>query len=816
MDNKKTNDLQALNDASLDELMLSQNTGISVDVLSWIMKFLKYWYLFVIAVVIAFGLAFLKNKSWTPTYRTSTHLLIQDARATASRTDFTSGYQGLGMTGGRAYVNQMIMIKSYDFINRVVDRMDENYDIYTKHRFKNVNKYKSAPIRITSTYISGRAYAMEFKIKGIDENSFSISYEGESLSFWDRYVLKKQDIAEPFEIVAKYDEPFQHSFFFLTISKTDLFRDSSYELYVKFLSKPGLVASYLGRLGTSLLTEGSSVVEISVVGKVVQRDMDFLNLLNDEFAKQNLEFKNSSAERSIAFLDTQLGVIRDSIDSSENKLNTFQSATGLYTSNMTTTKSQQVTRLEEEQASLNLVKQYMSLLEEELAKPDGLLTDPSATNIPSPQLSSLVSQYNTLVRETRNMGPRNVLKASNQRQIEDIKTQIQGTLQTMNASSALKEADLVDRLNKARGEMANLPKNERAFLTHTRDFNLNNSYYNVLLQKRLESQLQKESNTADNTIIDAPRVKGIVNRDDTKNNYVLFLIIGLLIPAIFVLCKEILFKYSIQGREELERISKLPILGTIEHSKRNEFMAVKKFPRSSFAEGFRNLRSRMEFIAKREKPISMLVTSTEPKDGKTFIAVNMASIYHLASKKVVIVDFDLRRPMMSKSLGMEGRDGLSNYLISQVKLEDVTYRHKEFNIDVIPAGVTPPNPSELIRSDRTKELLAILQQKYDYVILDCSPVGLVSDAHFLARQVDVIMYVVRNEKTNRNFFKYTIRELLEDNVSNIVLIYNDVDIKTGYYGNRRYYGKSSYYLKHNSYYNNEEEGEAEDQPQAST
>jgi capsular exopolysaccharide family len=804
VDQQINNKSQSYNDSNIEELISSQSTGISIDIVSWLLKFLRYWYLFVIISVIALSLAYVKNKSWTPTYKTATTVLIQDARTSTSRNDLSGGFQGLGMGGVRsAHINQMIMIKSFDFISRVVDSLDVNYDIYEKHRFKSTNLYKRSQITIKSTYVANRAYGKEFLIKGLSDSTFSISYAGINHSYMDQLLRKGYLPSEPFEMVANYDKPFQHSFFFLTVSKSDFFRSPDYEVYVKFMSKPSLVGNYQARLNTRLLQEASSVVEVSITGKVEQRDVDFLNLLNREFAHQNLDYKNSSAERAIEYLDRQLAIIRDSIDSSEQKLNTFQATTGMYTQNLSTTKSQQLISLEEDETELNLNKQYMSLLEDELNK-DGFLTDPSATGISNAPLSALVAQYNNLLKDTRELGPLNTIKISNERRIEELTTQIKGMVQTLKDSYNLTNEDLQNRLSKARGQLASSSKHERDLLTHTRDFNLNNSYYNIILQRRLENQLQKASNSPDNTVIDDPRVMGIVNNDEKKNNYILFLSIGLLLPFIFVSCKEILFKYSIQTRDELERISKLPVLGTIEHSKRKDFMVVKNFPRSSFAEGFRNLRSRMEFMAKKEKPVSMLVTSTEPKDGKTFIAINLSSIYGMANKRVIVVDFDLRRPMMTKSLNFENKKGLSNYLISQVSLEDVIYKHPELEVDIIPAGVTPPNPSELIRSERTKELLEILYQKYDYVILDCSPVGLVSDAYFLARQVDVVLYVVKNEKTNRNFFRYTIKELLDDNISNIALIYNDVNIQSGYYGSRRYYGKSAYYHKHGFYYNNEE------------
>jgi len=808
VDKKAIHESQLYNNTNIDELMPSQNSGAYLDVLSWVLKILKFWYLFVIAGILAFSLAYLKNKSWTPTYRTVSTLLVQEVRAATLRNDVGYGYQGLGMGGGlgRPYTNQMIMYQSYDFVNKVVDSLDINYDIYEKHRFKNEDKYKKAPIQIKSTYIAGRAYGMEFKITGIDDNSFSISYKGETLSYIDK-ILRRGYVPTPaFEVTANYDEPFQHSFFFLTVNKTDLYVNPSFELYVRFAPKSSWVSNFKGRLNTRLLSEGASIVEISMVGKVAQRDIDFLNLLNKEFAQQNLDYKNFSAEKTTDFLERQLLIFRDSIDSAESKLIDYQMATGLSSADVSTNKSQLVTELQKGRNGLKLRKNYMNLLENELNKQEeDFLTEPSVTGVSNNQLNSLVIQYNNLLISSRGLGTQSPVLASNRRQIADIKTQIQSNLKVMNQQYDIDYNDVETRLNAAEREVANLPKQERALLTHQRDVNINDSYYNFLLTRRLESQLQKASNSPDNIIIDTPRVVGWVNGREKQAIYILFLAIGLLIPLIFVICKEILFKFSIQTREELERISGLPVLGTIERSKRKEFLAVRKYPRSSFAECFRNLRARMEFITKKDRKVSVLVTSTEPKDGKTFIAVNLASIYRIAQRKVIILDFDLRRPMLTKSLDLENKPGISNYLISQVELKDVIYNHPELNIDVIPAGAIPPNPSELIRSDRTKELLDILYDMYDYVILDCGPIGLVSDALSLSRLVDVVVYVVRNEKTNRNFFKYTVRELLEDNINNIALVYNDVDIQSGYYGSRRYYGKNSYYLKHGSYYSNDDD-----------
>ena len=780
-------------DLYLNSILNKQETSSIVNILTYLLKILKYWYLFVIALLIAFGLAFLKNKSWIPVYKSATTILIEDNRSGigSKNNDLTSGFYSMGYSS-RNNTNQMIMYMSHDFISKVVDKLDINYDIYLKERFKNINLYKRAPVLIENTYIANQVYGLEFKIEGIDEKTYKVSYVGSGN-------------IPAFELTGNYGVPLQHSLFFINVTKTDFYVEPVFEIYTKFYSKNSLINNFRSRLFAKILMEGSSVLEISMTGQVAQRDVDFLNLLNEQFFEENLERKNLAAERSINFIDNQISIIRDSIDSSEAKLNSYQLSSGMYSQDKSASKSRVIDDLDQRRAELRLRKEYVGFLAGSLNQSGELLTDPSAMGITNPQLSGLISKYNTLVTEMKTLGSGSPIYSRNQRTMEDIRTNIREVVNTMSSSIRIEEENISQRYGKALGEIASLPQQERKLLTYERDFKLNDTYYTYLLQKRTENQIQKASNAPDNLIVDNPRVVQIINRGDKNNTYLIYLIVGLLLPLIFVVCKEFLFKFSIQSRDEVERITKFPILGTIEHTKRKQQVIVKKYPASSFTEGFRNLRSRMEFIAKKESPISMLITSTEPQDGKTLIALNLASIYQIAGKRVIVVDFDLRRPLLSKSLGLEDQKGLSNCLIDQITLDEAIIAHPEYDFDVLPAGIVPPNPSELISTDKTKEILNELYKRYDYLILDCSPVGLVSDAHFLSRLVDVVLYVVRNEKTNKNFLKYTIKELREDGINNISIIYNDVNVQGGYYANQRYYGKSSYYMKHSSYYHNEEE-----------
>ena len=274
----------------------------------------------------------------------------------------------------------------------------------------------------------------------------------------------------------------------------------------------------------------------------------------------------------------------------------------------------------------------------------------------------------------------------------------------------------------------------------------------------------------------------------------------------FVVVKEEVLNFAITSKEECEKISGLPVIGTIENISKKlagGVVLVKNFPKSSFAESFRNMRVRIEYMAQRENKITILVTSTEPADGKTFIATNVASVYQLMGKKVIIVDLDLRRPSVGKTLQIDAQKGISNYLIGQVTLDEIIISHPDYGFDIIPAGTLPPNPSELIKTAKTKQLLEHLKEEYDYVIVDCSPVGLVSDAYILSSMADTTLFVVRRAKTNKAFFKSVITQLGFDGVENIALVFNDVKGREGYYGTSRYYGDKTYYLKKNSYYHDD-------------
>jgi capsular exopolysaccharide synthesis family protein len=245
----------------------------------------------------------------------------------------------------------------------------------------------------------------------------------------------------------------------------------------------------------------------------------------------------------------------------------------------------------------------------------------------------------------------------------------------------------------------------------------------------------------------------------------------------------------VKGDDDVKRIADIPIAGHIPHSLIKKNIVVFEEPDSRVAEAFRLLRSRMQFFTKEADSPVILITSTMPSEGKTFTAINLASAYSLIGKKTVIVGFDLRKPKLYKDFCVDNNQGISSWLIGKDKLEDIIKPTHFSNLSIISAGPIPPNPSELIASKKTEELLTLLRKKYEYIIIDSAPIGTVSDTFHISTFADTCILVVRQKVTLKYLLEDTIKELESSDVKGLSVVMNDYGPEYNRFG---YGGKYSY------------------------
>ncbi|MFV0418181.1 MAG: polysaccharide biosynthesis tyrosine autokinase [Dysgonomonas sp.] len=786
---------------------VKSKTSVSFDFVLWFYRILKYWYLFVISVALFIGFAYIQNKKIVPTSTIQSMLILQSSSSIGV-------VSSAAPTGAlmRTAETQQIVLRSYGLTERTVDRLPTkmHIDYFLQTRFKSLSLYTDSPVEVLidsiDQHVKPEAYNYIYNITYVDEEKCQISYKEDP---------EKDDVIV---IEAPYDQVIDYKLFKLKLRKRipfkpelKAFRKDMKSFSFRLLSKSQLIGLYSGRIGSHMISENASILVISMTGADPFKDIDYMNELLKEFQDYSLVLKNKQGDLTINFLDGQLKLVSDSLDISRIKLENLQKETGVYEVSSQSLKIE-IDSAEREIDALALKDRSVLLLTEMVSRAidndrTEEIIDPASLNIKNERLTLLIKEYNELLGRYKNLGEKNPLYFRTVDMLTDYRIRILKEIQLAQIQLQDQKDALVRKHNVISLRIDNLPPQERDLVKFQREYRLNEVYHQYLTQRKREAEIQRASNEPDNEIYEEPRIIAMgVNLGQMGKNYMYYALLGLLVPLCFVVLKEEVLNFSIMTKEDCEKISGLPVIGAIENvSKKisNGVVLVKNYPKSSFAESFRNIRVRIGYMAQREEKITVLVTSTEPADGKTFIATNIASVYQLMGKKVVIIDLDLRRPSVAKTLQIDAQKGISNYLIGQVSLEEIIVTHPDYGFDIIPAGTLPPNPSELIKTAKTRQVLEYLKEVYDYVIIDCSPVGLVSDAYILSEIADTTLFVVRRAKTNKSFFKSVIGQLRYDGVENIAIIFNDVKGREGYYGTSRYYGDRTYYLKKNSYYHDD-------------
>jgi capsular exopolysaccharide synthesis family protein len=436
--------------------------------------------------------------------------------------------------------------------------------------------------------------------------------------------------------------------------------------------------------------------------------------------------------------------------------------------------------LDAQRSELTLKEAYFDELAEYLKESvtEERLVAPSSIGVSDPVLLDLVSKFNELQQKRSDLGEKNPQYERYSKRMDEVRITMLEVLENVRKAHDMERVAFEKEYVSVMKDLQDLPEKELMMINYERAYKINDNYYTFLLQKQSEAQIRKASNVPDNKILQKARIsQSPVNSGDKIKIYLLFVIIGLLIPAAYIILKELL-NTTIRGERDVLKITNIPVLGTIRHAdpSKAKVKTIEK-PKSLFTEGFRLIRSRIEFISKRKSDISVLITSAESGDGKTHFAINLSGVYSLVSDKVVLVDIDIRNPKLTETLGYKNNKGLVHVLIGEATLDEVLIKDdKELGYHFLPAGIVPPNPAELVRSEEMMSLLNELKQRYDYRIIDTSPLGLVSDAYALTRVVDVNLLVTRVFKSDKSFFKNFIEQVQQDSVNNPYIVLNDLQV----------------------------------------
>jgi capsular exopolysaccharide synthesis family protein len=457
----------------------------------------------------------------------------------------------------------------------------------------------------------------------------------------------------------------------------------------------------------------------------------------------------------------------------------------------------QLSQIEGERAALQVQQRYYNYVINYFKANQDMagVVPPSAMNVSDPITNQLITELLNLNNQRSGISS----GASNDKNIfigqidNKIRLQKQAIIEnfTNNLNTLTLSLNELDyRESKLSREISQMPRTEMNMVGMKRKFDLNDAIYTYLLQKRSEAAIALASNYPDYEILEPAReITSKVVSPKKFVNYLFALFLGLLLPTIYLIIRDF-FDDKIRSLNDAEYMLHRPILSVIYSNNHKSESVVAEFPKSAVSESFRNLRSSLFLKSDHDNSKVILITSSQPQDGKSFISFNLASSIASVGYKTLLIDCDLRRPTLHSKMRTENKIGLTNYMTKNASADEIIKTTSIENLSFIPAGPIIPNPSELMELGVLNNLIEYLKTKFDYIIIDTTPVGIVADATLMMKYASKVIMVIRNNYTRKDLFANVLNNLKTNKLSNYDIVYNDLSLHKSSY---RHY--SNYYIK---------------------
>lgn len=765
-----------------------------VDIKRYISLFISNWYWFAIGLFVSLSLAYGINRYSEEIFSVSSSLLLKDPL-------FGVG-QGIDpiFPGSDAFRNQpnlkneIGILKSYDLNLRVMKMLPEFQVVYGAIGRRNIAEkrlYKNSPFTVEFSRADQEKLRSRIYLTFISDSTFILSSsgkkeDGRQFGFGDmveidgaRLIIKARENSR-----FVYDEANSNKYYF----------------YIERLEN--LANIYRNKLDIRPIEEDATLLILSVSGYVALQEVDYLNELMDQYKSFGLDSKNEIAQNTIDFVEQQIQKISNSLEEAESELEQFRmNNLVIDLSTEGTIIQNKLVDLENEKNTIESKISYYNYLNDYLNNRTSLsdIISPSAMGVNDPALVSIIDE---LLQKTGQRSEMELQVSQRMPSINLLDSRIgflKGALRDNinngleNLVSSLKETE--SRLKAAEADLLKLPATERELINIQRKFDLTNTVYTYLLEKKAEAEIARASTVPDSRIIDnANEFNRIRIKPRESRNYLTALMLGFFLPVIGLLLIDF-FNNRIIDKTDVQRGTRAPILGYISHNDQGNELPVVSKPGSTLAESFRSIRTSIKYFVKEIEHPVIAISSTISSEGKTFVSVNLAAITALLGKRVLLVGLDLRKPRIHKIFDLGNETGVSSYLIGGCDFDEIIFETGVKNLWYVPAGPIPPNPAELIESDRMKQFIAEARDKFDFVIIDTPPVAIVTDALILAPLVDINAFVVRQRYSSKNTLNLIEEFYSSKLLNNLSIIINDISL-SGYYGYGLRYG---YTLRYGGY-----------------
>ena len=769
------------------------------------------WFLLTMFIFLCGALIYLRYTD--PTYSVSARMLIKEdknARRNANN-NMLANMQDLGfMTNSVGLENEMEILQSNVLLRNAVMDLKLYTEYYSKGYVKECLVYGTQPINVDLDPMS------------LDSLDKLIMDETRTM---EMSIVRKEQVYEVNGLLKKNGKPAgsflkqfkqlpascKTAYGTLTFTKNVVNKaDSLNATWIVKIMPPMLVArKYLAAMNVAATSKQTDIAEITLKDANPKRGIDFLRALVNCYNRQANADKNEIALKTEEFINERIEKINEELGKTESKLQSYKKVNEVVDLKLDATQTLQMTseyssKLAEVSAQIQLLD-YLRQYVDNPANQYSII--PSNVGMTDEASTALIANYNQAVQDrnrylqTASAHAPQVLTLTST--LDQLQVSIINALTQARRSAEIQRKSVQDQYSKYQSRVGKTPDQERVLTEIGRQQEVRSGLYLMLLQKREENSISLAATADKGKLIDDPQYLGIVS---PKRSIILLaaLVLGFALPLL-VLFLISFFRYRIEGRDDVMKLSSLPIVADVpvasDSVKTTAGIVVQANKNNQIDEIFRSLRTNIQFLMKENEKV-ILFTSSTSGEGKTFLAANLAVSFALLGKKVVLCGLDIRKPALGKLFNVSDRKAGATALLvkNEVTTADVsaqiTPSGVNDNLDLLLAGPTPPNPTELLARRNMQDIIEILKQQYDYVILDTAPVGLVTDTLQIAKFTNVSCYVCRADYTPKANMGVVNTLAKENKLPNTCIILNGVDMskkKYGYYYGYGKYGKYGRY-----------------------
>ena len=760
-------------------------------------RYIIHWPWFVASVLVCLIGAWVYLHFQTPVYQVSASIMIKDDKKGGGSTDLENLGIGGVITSTQSIDNEIEVLRSKTILKEVVNNLELYITYYDEDEFPEKELYQTSPVIVNLTAqeadkLPGSALlAMKLSPEGVLDVNLKVGLNEYNQRFEKLPAVLPTD-AGTFGFALKDS---------LSGGQMEGYKGERHIRAV--VSRPfGVAKRYQGALSIAPTSRTTSVAVVSLMNTNIQRARDFINKLMEMYNRNTNNDKNEVAEKTREFINERIKIIDEELGSTEDKLEAFKRNAGLTDISSdaqlaVSGNAEYEKRRVDNGTQINLVRDLIKYINNPLNEYELL---PGNIGLSDAGLTTQIGRYNELIIERKRLlrtstesNPMIVnLDTSIRAMKSNVQAAINGTLQGL----LIVKADLEREAGRFSRRISDAPGQERQYVSIARQQEIKAGLYLMLLQKREENAITLAATANNAKIIDEPVATGGPLSPKPNMIYMIALVLGVGMPVgvIFLIG---LTKFKIEGRGDVEKLTRLPIVGDVPlTNEKAGSIAVFENQNTLMSETFRHIRTNLQFMLENDQKV-ILVTSTVSGEGKSFISSNLAISLSLLGKRVVIVGLDIRKPGLNKIFNIPRKEqGITQYLSNPEKnlMDFVQPSDVSKNLYILPGGIVPPNPTELLARDGLDKAIETLKKNFDYVILDTAPAGMVTDTLLVGRVADLSVYVCRADYSRKAEFTL-INELAADNkLPNICTIINGLDLKKKKYG--YYYG----YGKYGKYY----------------